>query len=506
MVPPSEKLDRRWLVGCLVLAAALRFFHIGHQSLWIDEMISLQLATWASGAEFWRGLLKDIHGPWGSLLLHGWVELGRSEAWLRTLYAIPAIATVPLVFLLAHDLFGRSAGRVAGLAAAISPFHVWYGQEIRNYAWAMLFVTAALVLFLRLWDGRGGARTWVGLGVCLTLAALSSFAAVLLFVALAVVALSRRPFDPRFVLAGAATLAGACLVFVPWFVDWFTRLDAQRLFVSAPSPMGVTLREASGFSPFGIPYALWTFVFGYSLGPTLLDLHLDRSVASLTKHAPTLVLGGAAITIAGAFGLRAAVQRGRGAWVVGIIGIPLLLAVVLALREVKTFHPRYLVGFFPVLVAVLAAGWTRPGWATKASGVVALALAVLSLGNLYFDPDYSKDDSRAAAELLLQEERPGDSVVVIYSFRPFEHYFADTADGAARLLHVHKRFLRTDDQMRVHVADARKGGDRVWLVLSRWWDVAPEDRIVGIFEETLDEKQRWEFQGVKVLLFEGGAA
>ena len=120
MVPPSEKLDRRWLVGCVLVAAALRFFRIGHQSLWIDEMISLQLATWASGADFWQGLLKDIHGPWGSLLLHGWAELGRSEAWLRTLYALPAVATVPLVFVLAHDLFGRPAGRIAGVAAARS--------------------------------------------------------------------------------------------------------------------------------------------------------------------------------------------------------------------------------------------------------------------------------------------------------------------------------------------------------------------------------------------------
>ena len=75
MVRPGQRIDRRWLAGCLVLAVVLRFFRIGHQSLWVDEMISLELATWANGAEFWRGLLQDIHGPWGSMLLHGWVEL-----------------------------------------------------------------------------------------------------------------------------------------------------------------------------------------------------------------------------------------------------------------------------------------------------------------------------------------------------------------------------------------------------------------------------------------------
>ena len=63
---------------------------------------------------------------------------------------------------------------------------------------------------------------------------------------------------------------------------------------SAPAPMGVTLREASGFSALGIPYAFWTFVFGYTLGPSLLDLHLDRSAAALARHAPVLGLGLAA--------------------------------------------------------------------------------------------------------------------------------------------------------------------------------------------------------------------
>jgi hypothetical protein len=506
MIRPGGRIDRRWLAGCLALAVVLRFFRIGHQSLWVDEMISLELATWAGGAEFWRGLLQDIHGPWGSMLLHGWVELGRSEAWLRTLYAIPAVATVPLAFLLAHDLYGPAAGRVAGLAAALSPFHVWYSQEVRNYTWAILWATAALIFFVRVWDSRGGPRTWAALGACLVLAALSSFSAALLIVALAFVTPFRRPFERRFLVASLGTLAVACLAFVPWFADWFVRLDAQRLFVSAPPPMAVPLREASGFQAIGIPYALWTLAFGYTLGPTLFDLHLERSLAALAAHAPVLGIGAVAIGTGIALGVRSSLARGRGIWTLGLLGIPLVLAVFLAVREVKTFHPRYLVACFPVLLAVLAAGWSAPGRVARTSGVLALGLAVLSLGNLYFVPAYGKEDSRGAARLVREREEPGDAVVVIYSFRPFEHYFAETGGGRARLHNVHKRFLATDDQMRVHVADARKGSRRVWLVLSRWWDVAPEERILGVFEETLDEKDRWELHGVKVLLFEGSAA
>jgi hypothetical protein len=506
MIRPRDRLDRRWLAGCLALAIVLRFFRIGQQSLWIDEMISLELATWAKGPEFWQGLFQDIHGPWGSALLHGWAELGRSEAWLRTLYAIPGVATVPLVFRLARDLHGPAAGRVAALCAAVSPYHVWYSQEVRNYTWSILWVAAALIFFVRAWDGRAGARTWAGLGTSLVLAALSSFSAALLIVALAVVALFRRPLERRFLFPCLATLGAACLAFVPWFVDWFVRLDAQRLFVSAPPPMAMPLREASGLPALGLPWAFWTFSFGYTLGPSLLELHLERSAAALVRHAPVLTLGALAVGSGIVLGLRAAVARGRGTCALGVLAIPIALVVFLAVREVKTFHPRYLVACFPVLLAVLAAGWSLPGKLARGSGLVALGLAALSLANLYFVAAYAKEDSRGAARLVREREEPGDAVVVIYSFRPFEHYFAGEGGGTARLHNVHKRFLATDDQIRVHVADARKGSRRVWLVLSRWWDVAPEERILGIFEETLDEKRRWEMHGVKVLLFEGSAA
>ena len=74
--------------------------------------------------------------------------------------------------------------------------------------------------------------------------------------------------------------------------------------------------------------------------------------------------------------------------------------------------------------------------------------------------------------------------------------------GQARLHHVHKRFLRTDQEMRAHVADASEGSERVWLVLSRWWDVAPEAQIRAAFEATLEESGRWEVPGVKITLYD----
>jgi len=499
--------DFLWVIGCMVVGALVRLFHIGHQNLWIDESISIQMATWAQGAEFWRGLLRDIHGPFTSLLLHGWIRLGESEAWMRLLYAIPAIATIPLAARLGAQLGNETVGRVSAAVLAISPFHVWYSQEIRNYSWAMLWATAATLLFVKAWDaqGRVPGKLFAGLGALLAIGVLTNFSIVLLVAAFSFLVVARRPFQPRFVFAWSTVVATVVVVFLPWFIDWYGRIGGERIFVDAPTPTGMPLREASGFSLAGVPYALWTFSYGYSLGPPLEALHLDRSWHTLAPHVPVLALGFAAVAAGFVLGIVELAQRGRLFLVSGLLLVPLVLVVILSSREVKTFHPRYLIASFPAFIAVLGAGWSRRGWLARISAAVALILAVVALQNLYFDSRYAKEDIRSAAQTILQEEQPGDSVVVIYSYRPFQYYFLK-GGGQARMLRLHKRFLKTSDDLRAHVADAASSHGRVWLVLSRWWDVAPEERIRSAFEETLLERQRWEYPGVKLTLYDGAAS
>ncbi|MDP6529383.1 MAG: glycosyltransferase family 39 protein [Gemmatimonadota bacterium] len=502
----SQCSDLRWIWACVVLGAALRLFRIGGQSLWIDELISIQMASWAHGTEFWQGLLRDIHGPFTSALLHGWLQLGKSEAWMRLLYAIPAVATIPVMAVLGRTLVDRSTGRAAAVVLAVSPFHVWYSQEIRNYSWAMLWVTAATLLFVRLRDREGGWGQWVTLALLLSAGVLTNFSVVFLVAALTVALCSERPFRVPLALRWLGVLAVVGLAFLPWFIDWFGRVGGERVFVDRPPPMGVPLREAAGLHPAALLFAIWSLVFGYSLGPTLTQLHLDRSLSTILPHAPALLAGAVAVGIGAVYGFRTLLRRDRCTLCAVLLLVPALLAVMLAVRGVKTFHPRYLVAAFPMLVVLLSAGWSAPGRVPKAASGLALLLAIVSLGNHYFDEDYAKEDSRAAAEWVLASEMPGDTIVVIYSFRPFRYYFADTASGKARLLHQHKRFLQTDEDLRSHVNDASRNGGRVWLVLSRWWDVAPENRIRSFFEERLRESERREFHGVKVTLYEEAPA
>jgi uncharacterized membrane protein len=434
--------------------------------------------------------------------LHLWFPLGDDEGWWRLLYAIPSIFAIPLFYRLGTDLFDERAGKAACLAAAISPFLVWYAQEIRSYAWSMLWITAALVLFVRLWDDAGSARSWWVLAALLALGLLTNYAVAFQIAALSLAVLLRRPFSRSFAARWFGAVALACLVFAPWFVDWFQRMSVERIFTGAGPPLGVPLREASGFQLAGIPFVGWTFVFGYSLGPSLHQLHLDRSWHALAPHLPVLTIGGLAVAYAGVRGVIEARRRGRLALVAILLLVPLALATLLAAREIKTFHPRYLVAAFPVALTLLAAGWSRANRLARVSSACAIALVALSLGNHFFAPAYGKEASREVAQFVQANEKPNDAVVVIYSADPFRHYFDRRFLGHAPVFSSHKVYLRTDEEIRDYVAEVGDGHDRLWLVLSRWWEVAPEATIRGAFEATWNETGRWDFPGMKLVRYE----
>ena len=81
MTPVARERTWRVAAGALVLlAAALRAYHLGFQELWLDETLQLRMATTGRLAE---ALRLEYSPPLGYLLWRGWVaRFGESEvAW-----------------------------------------------------------------------------------------------------------------------------------------------------------------------------------------------------------------------------------------------------------------------------------------------------------------------------------------------------------------------------------------------------------------------------------------
>ena len=139
------------LIAITLGAFALRVIRLDFQPLWWDEGYSLFFATRDFATMLARTAI-DIHPPLYYALLQFWIALaGMSDVATRLLSVAIGIAAIPLIYALARKLFDEE--RIALIAAcvlAVSPFHIYYSQEVRMYGLVTLLGLASVNFFIRL--------------------------------------------------------------------------------------------------------------------------------------------------------------------------------------------------------------------------------------------------------------------------------------------------------------------------------------------------------------------
>ena len=157
---------RHWaLVATLLLAYGLRVYRLGSESLWYDETVSVHLAT-KNIPELVAHTAGDIHPPGYYLLLHAWSQVAGSSdfssAYLSLFFGLLLVA---LAYRLGRLVFGADVGLLAALLVALSPYNLWYSQEVRMYTLGAVLgmvVLLAVVSLLRtpVWNRAMRGPCW----------------------------------------------------------------------------------------------------------------------------------------------------------------------------------------------------------------------------------------------------------------------------------------------------------------------------------------------------------
>jgi uncharacterized membrane protein len=169
------------------------------------------------------------HPPLYYLLARFWAQtFGSSVAVIRSLSALISVLAFPCAYWLCLELFQSSlAGWVAIALIAVSPLHVLYAQEARQYSlWTVvtLFASAALLRALRC----NTKLSWGLYGIALVLGLYSNLLFGLVIIAHGVYVVgSRKGQDGKAEFAYGWTTALALLVFTPWLVAIF--INVQRI-------------------------------------------------------------------------------------------------------------------------------------------------------------------------------------------------------------------------------------------------------------------------------------
>lgn len=133
----------------LLLAIFLRLINL-NQSFWLDEAAQILFSARPLSQQF--DLLTDFHPPLYYLLVHFFTYVSYTEWWLRLSSVAIGVITVWSVYKLTDYLAGPRAALLAALFLAVSPYHVYYSQELRMYALsALLAVLSAHALLTQKW-------------------------------------------------------------------------------------------------------------------------------------------------------------------------------------------------------------------------------------------------------------------------------------------------------------------------------------------------------------------
>lgn len=489
-----------WLTLLLLLAAGAtaRFLYLAGKPFWFDEAFSVEVARldWRNFLHllWWREANMSLY----YVLLRIWLHFGQSPFFIRSLSAVISTATIPAIYWLGSILYDRRVGLIAAALLAFNGYDIRYAQEARSYSLFVLLATLSsgfLIAYLR----KPSRRNQVGYAVCTTLAVYAHFYALLLIVAqhLAVWLRSERKSEEQSKSEDSDA----------------ARLHRAWIAVAVLPPLIFVAKTGAG-------------PIRWIHRPGLGDL--VRFSAYFTNGWPLIYLAAWVVAL---FPVRNLFRRGPDweKWRVQFLFIwllfPIILTVLLSFAR-PVFLPRYMIFCIPALLLLAAAGLAtiRPAWL---SAVLAASVLLLSARFVPFvyahDFDDERDGSVAAANLILDQSRPGDAVVfhiaearIPYEFVLSQRSGQSTASpnfaGAAGPEIVFPRHGQslgyrdftgkpTEQDLREKLARH----SRVWVMLMNNGTAEKPDpttvMLTQVLPETFPKMQHWQLPRVEVCLY-----
>lgn len=488
---------RAFLLAAIAVGLALRFVSLGGQSLWVDEMLTLNNSHVGADLEA-SHIFGNLQGPGVSLLMHGWASVSSNEAYLRIPFAVAGALTIIAGFFLARLAVGLWTALNTAFFLALSPVLLWYSQEIRGYAFVLLF-TVLMTYFLLRWAGRRDGKSLVWYGGFAFAALLSNLSAAFILAAhflYLVLVPSRRRLAGKWIVMILVVL----LVFSPWVRQILVRVSPET---PAPGQSSQQLRGGAPLTVMALPYSFFVYSVGYSLGPSVRDLQ-TRSGQAVRENIHWILLTLAVFAIPFAAGLRRLAGEDRGLLVLLLLslGIPLLAVALLSAKNIKVFTPRYALVCLPAYALIIGRGLAdlSRGRLRFLTYVFAALLGV-SLFNHFLVSAYAKDDAREAARVISGNLEEGDTVVGFAVSEPLQHYLGDLSSVQV----FEARDIESAGAMAARCAQLAGGADRVWLSLCRDWTMDPDGTVESWFAENMVGAGSFRFPGIRLHLYEKGS-
>jgi mannosyltransferase len=516
--PKQDRWFRFGLLLTLILAFALRVYRLAGHSLWWDEIVTVATSTVSFEAMFDYLFTIRSHMPLYFIVMNGWIRLGESEFILRYFSLAAGVLTVALIAQTGRLIGGWRVGLAAGLLLAISPFNIWYSQETRMYSLIALATLAATWFLLRIIND-GGRREWIGYAIAMFIAVYSHYLAIFVLVAHYIFFSIHHRLDKNLLRKWLIYGGSVGLLFAIWIVAIMLTGGFTNAAISWIAP-------ARWYEP------LQTIV-SLSIGP------------SIDPAQPLFYAAALVYMIALVAGMLRYLRRPDEStdmspewrqvmsfrllllWLAVPILFVFLISVDLPIPDKRSLYmDRYLIISLPALnllgawgLAIVAKRLGR-SWLLPAGLIIIIITSAVTLRNLYFEPQYARDDWRQAMEYMDENWQENDVYVVKPSQTIVLDYYGHEAaeyDFVPYLPEVEDRNRFFEEEIAGWVASVAEKSDRAWLFMvfentnpHGFPQVRNEEVLYneagGSIEEWMDENclrlDQWLYTGVRLTLYD----
>lgn len=140
-----------FLLLTVLIGTILRFYNLGENSLWKDEIFSLIRSSQQLSSILFEELPFGTRSPLHHIFIHFALFFGKSEFIVRLQSVLLGIFSIVLIYNLGKLLFNdQKVGLVAAFLMTLSPLHLEYSREARYYSYVVFLSLLSISFFYKM--------------------------------------------------------------------------------------------------------------------------------------------------------------------------------------------------------------------------------------------------------------------------------------------------------------------------------------------------------------------
>jgi uncharacterized membrane protein len=402
-------IENKWLLFILLVSTILRFYNLDFQSLWMDEIYTMNI----SNPNF---TLKEFHSE--MLLREGFPYLyyilikisyfffGYSAYVARGFSAVMGVLSVYAIYILGKELSNKKTGLIAAVLLAINEYCIYISQDARLYTLYLLitiFSFYRLILFVKSQTIKN--TIWYGISAGLLISVnffgfinlLSQSILVLYFILI-----SEKEFRRKYFLKSVLAALIAIIIFLPNYDMLLKLLNFQTFWVPKPTNDSFSLLFKEFLGNSEMTLFIFTPLFFYYL----ITLFQEKTSNSFIIKAEKTKTFSFFIYFVWCFGF-------------------IFFLMVKSYGEVSLILTRYFTSIIPVIILILA---TSIGFIKNkfVQIVLIITITLLTFSNLFVVKKYYKSVNKAqfreASNFVIENHKNNEKIYTSQKYW-FDYYF-----------------------------------------------------------------------------------